>query len=112
MLVFIPAIGEFVIPSLLGGTGHADDRPRPLGRVLRRHQLAARLGGRGGAMLVVVVIPILLLQKARMPLWRRARCRCDMTAGSWSHRGVDLGFAFLYLPIMSLVVFSFNEAGW
>ena len=31
MLVFIPAVGEFVIPALLGGTGHADDRPRAVG---------------------------------------------------------------------------------
>lgn len=26
LLVFIPAVGEFVIPDLLGGPGHADDR--------------------------------------------------------------------------------------
>ena len=46
MLVFIPAIGEFVIPSLLGGPEHADDRPRALGRVLRQSRLAARRRGR------------------------------------------------------------------
>ncbi len=31
MLVFIPAVGEFVIPRLLGAAGFADDRPRPVG---------------------------------------------------------------------------------
>jgi ABC-type spermidine/putrescine transport system permease subunit I len=47
MLVFIPAIGEFVIPSLLGGPADADDRPRAVGRVLRRHQLATGRRRRG-----------------------------------------------------------------
>ena len=34
MLVFIPAVGEFVIPDLLGGSVDADDRQDAVGRVL------------------------------------------------------------------------------
>ena len=36
MLVFIPAIGEFVIPSLLGDPGHADDRQGAVDGVLQQ----------------------------------------------------------------------------
>ena len=49
LLVFIPASGELIIPSLVGNAGRADDRARDLGRVLLRARLADGLGGRGGA---------------------------------------------------------------
>ena len=39
-LVFIPAVGEFVIPDLLGGSRHADDRQGALDRVLQQPRLA------------------------------------------------------------------------
>jgi len=64
MLVFIPAIGEFVIPSLLGGP-----QTLMIGRVLWDEFFGAtnwpRAAAVAVAMLVVVVIPILLLQKAQ-----------------------------------------------
>ncbi|OEO30357.1 putrescine ABC transporter permease PotH [Devosia insulae DS-56] len=64
MLVFIPAIGEFVIPSLLGGP-----ETLMIGRVLWDEFFGAtnwpRAAAVAVAMLVVVVIPILLLQKAQ-----------------------------------------------
>lgn len=64
MLVFIPAIGEFVIPSLLGGP-----ETLMIGRVLWDEFFGATNWPRAAAvaiaMLVVVVIPILLLQKAQ-----------------------------------------------
>ena len=49
LLCFIPIVGEFVIPDLLGGSRHADDRPDAVDRVLRQPRLAGRLGGRGRA---------------------------------------------------------------
>ena len=55
MLVFIPAIGEFVIPSLLGGPGTL-----MIGRVLWDEFFTNTK-----AMLVVVVVPIMLLQRAQ-----------------------------------------------
>ena len=64
MLVFIPAIGEFVIPSLLGGP-----ETLMIGRVLWDEFFTAanwpRAAAVAVAMLVVVVVPIMLLQKAQ-----------------------------------------------
>ncbi|MET3927938.1 ABC transporter permease subunit [Devosia sp. 2618] len=64
MLVFIPAIGEFVIPSLLGGPGTL-----MIGRVLWDEFFTntnwPRAAAVAIAMLVVVVIPIMLLQRAQ-----------------------------------------------
>ncbi|ODT71081.1 MAG: putrescine ABC transporter permease PotH [Pelagibacterium sp. SCN 63-23] len=64
MLVFIPAIGEFVIPSLLGGP-----QTLMIGRVLWDEFFSAtnwpRAAAVAVAMLVVVVVPIMLLQKAQ-----------------------------------------------
>ena len=64
MLVFIPAIGEFVIPSLLGGPSTL-----MIGRVLWDEFFAntnwPRAAAVAIAMLVVVVVPIMLLQKAQ-----------------------------------------------
>jgi putrescine transport system permease protein len=64
MLVFIPAIGEFVIPALLGG---ADTLM--IGRVLWDEFFSNRdwpiASAVAVAMLVVVVVPILLMQRAQ-----------------------------------------------
>ncbi len=64
MLVLIPAIGEFVIPSLLGGP-----ETLMIGRVLWDEFFAASNWPRASAvaiaMLVVVVVPIMLLQRAQ-----------------------------------------------
>lgn len=64
MLVFIPAIGEFVIPALLGGPGTL-----MIGRVLWDEFFAntnwPRAAAVAIAMLIAVVIPIMLLQKAQ-----------------------------------------------
>ena len=64
MLVFIPAIGEFVIPSLLGGPSTL-----MIGRVLWDEFFAntnwPRAAAVAMAMLVVVVIPVMLLQRAQ-----------------------------------------------
>ncbi|MCW5720353.1 MAG: ABC transporter permease subunit [Devosia sp.] len=64
MLVFIPAIGEFVIPSLLGGP-----ETLMIGRVLWDEFFSAanwpRAASVAVAMLVVVVVPIMLLQRVQ-----------------------------------------------
>lgn len=64
MLVFIPAIGEFVIPSLLGGP-----QTLMIGRVLWDEFFTntnwPRAAAVAMAMLVVVVVPIMLLQRAQ-----------------------------------------------
>jgi putrescine transport system permease protein len=64
LLVFIPAVGEFVIPALLGGP-----ETLMIGRVLWDEFFSAtnwpRAAAVAVAMLVVVVVPIMLLQKAQ-----------------------------------------------
>ncbi|MEO5806171.1 ABC transporter permease subunit [Devosia sp.] len=64
MLVFIPAIGEFVIPSLLGGPGTL-----MIGRVLYDEFLLNRdwpmASALAVAMLFVVVVPILFMQNVQ-----------------------------------------------
>jgi putrescine transport system permease protein len=64
MLVFIPALGEFVIPSLLGGPG-----TQMIGRVLWDEFFSKTNWPRAAAlavtMLVIIVIPIILMQRAQ-----------------------------------------------
>ena len=74
MLVFIPAIGEYVIPALLGGPSTL-----MIGRVLWDEFFAntnwPRASAVAVAMLVVVVIPIMLLQKAQDAVQDRERAK-------------------------------------
>ena len=49
LLVFIPAVGEFVIPGSPGRLRHADDRQDAVDRVLQQPRLAAGFGGGGAA---------------------------------------------------------------
>ena len=74
MLVFIPAIGEFVIPSLLGGPSTL-----MIGRVLWDEFFAntnwPRASAVAIAMLVVVVVPIMLLQRAQDAVQARQGAR-------------------------------------
>lgn len=72
MLVFIPAIGEFVIPSLLGGPDTL-----MIGRVLWDEFFANRdwpvASAVAIAMLIVVVVPIMLLQNAQNAVVEKRR---------------------------------------
>ena len=49
LLCFIPIVGEFVIPDLLGGSGATDDRADAVDRVLRQQGLAGGVRAGGGA---------------------------------------------------------------
>jgi len=70
MLVFIPAIGEYVIPTLLGGPSTL-----MIGRVLWDEFFANRdwplASSVAIAMLVVVVVPLMLLQRAQSAVVER-----------------------------------------
>jgi putrescine transport system permease protein len=70
LLVFIPAIGEFVIPALLGGPGTL-----MIGRVLWDEFFANRdwpvAAAVAFAMLLIVVIPIMLMQNAQSAIVER-----------------------------------------
>jgi putrescine transport system permease protein len=64
LLVFIPVIGEYVIPTLLGGSSFA-----MIGRVTFDEFFANRdwpmASALAFAMLIVVVVPIMLMQNAQ-----------------------------------------------
>ncbi len=104
LLVFIPMVGEFVIPDLLGRARQSDDRQGAVGRVLHQPRLAG--GGRGGggdagaADLADGKNPPPLGQGGGMTK-RLSPFLLVMLA---------LGYLFLYGPIVSVVVYSFNAS--
>ena len=109
-LVFIPAVGEFVIPDLLGGSGTL-----MIGRTLWTEFFSNRDWPVASAvaviLLLLLIVPIVLFQRHQ----QRQR---EREAGGLMRRGLSgvnlaaltLGFAFLYIPILLLIVYSFNES--
>ena len=113
LLVFIPMVGEFVIPELLGGTGVA-----MIGKTLwteffnnQDWPLSAAIAM---GMLVILAFPIILLQRIQV-----AGAMTGAGAGaaqgerhfSWIARlSVSLGLLFIYLPILLVIAFSFNDS--
>ena len=109
-LVFIPAVGEFVIPDLLGRLRHADDRAHPLDRVLQKPRLAGGVRGRRDpataadrAHRAVSTPPATPAGAGGRGLMRRGLSGVNLVA-------LTLGFAFLYIPILLLIIYSFNES--
>ncbi len=112
LLAFIPMVGEFVIPDLLGGNDTA-----LIGRTLwteffnnQDWPLAAAIAV---GMLVILIIPIMALQKAQA----RADIRQAQTGLAGGRRwsafnmaAIGIGLGFIYLPIALVMVFSFNES--
>jgi putrescine transport system permease protein len=111
LLAFIPMVGEFVIPDLLGGNDSA-----LIGKTLwteffnnQDWPLASAIAV---GMLAMLAVPIYLLQKAQ--------AQADVVSAPvgqgerrWSlfaMAAVFLGLAFIYLPILLVMLFSFNES--
>jgi putrescine transport system permease protein len=112
LLVFIPMVGEFVIPELLGGVGSA-----MIGKTLwteffnnQDWPLSAAIAI---GMLVILFVPIVLLQRVQV-----AAAMNETGAGggaqrhfSWINKtSVGLGLSFIYLPILLVIAFSFNDS--
>ena len=105
MLVFIPAVGEFVIPALLGGPDAL-----MIGRVLWEELFNNRDWPVASAVAIAI-----------SSCWRSRSCstsdpRVSRSGATREHRPIpvrhgddDRGFLFLYLPIVLMIVFSFNE---
>ena len=111
LLVFIPAVGEYVIPSLLGRTDQlmvakllSDEfflQPR-LAEGERRGDRHAAAAGRAHH-----DFPALPEQRTAGGQEMRAM----KTQGLFSKSdALGLGFAFLYVPILSMIFFSFNNS--
>ncbi len=106
LLVFIPAVGEYVIPELLGGANtlmigrvmwneffNNADWPMASAGDLRDGAAAARTDGD---------VPALPGEGAGRPSMKPNRYL--------QFAALFVGFAFLYIPIVSLIVYSFNES--
>ena len=112
LLAFIPMVGEFVIPDLLGGNDTA-----LIGKTLwteffnnQDWPLASAIAI---GMLLLLLLPIVALQKAQA----RADVRqgaSGSTAGrtptAFNLAAVIAGLGFIYLPILLVIVFSFNDS--
>ncbi len=108
LLCFIPIVGEFVIPDLLGGSDTL-----MIGRTLwseffSQPRLAARRGGRGRRCCSSSSSRSSSIASSRR-IGSRPRHEAALVAGSTS-TALTFGFAFLYLPILILVVYSFNAS--
>ena len=108
LLVFIPAVGEYVIPELLGG---ADTLM--IGRVMWDEFFNDMPTGRWHppspcAMVLLLLVPMALFQYYQVKeLEEREMIKPNKTL---SNCVLAFGFLFLYIPIISLVVYSFNES--
>ena len=109
LLVFIPAAGELVIPTLVGDASQPDDRAGDLGRVLLGPRLADGLVGGGGA-----VGADGRADDDLQPLSGQGR---RQGGGPEMNRRptflitvLCFGFAFFYIPILSMIVYSFNAS--
>jgi putrescine transport system permease protein len=112
LLAFIPMVGEFVIPDLLGGNDSA-----LIGKTLWteffNNQDWPLSSAIAVGMLAVLVVPIFLLQKAQAKADVRSQASGSQGSRNWSWFGmtfVILGLVFIYLPILLVMAFSFNES--
>ena len=106
MLVFIPAVGEYVIPELLGGP-----ETLMIGKVLWDEFFTNNDWPMASAVTVVVIL-LILVPMAVFNKYKASRAAMNRTfVQRWFGRGwLSLGYLFLYLPIVVLVVFSFNSS--
>ncbi len=119
MLVFIPAVGEFVIPELLGGPDSI-----MIGRVLWQEFFNNRDWPVASAvaiiMLLLLIVPIMWFHKHQQKMRGRTRMNnLPVVRSPWRIVILLLGFTFLYAPMLMLVIYSFNSsklvtvwAGW
>ncbi len=118
MLVFIPAVGEFVIPELLGGPDSI-----MIGRVLWQEFFNNRDWPVASAvaivMLLLLIMPIMWFHKHQQKARRTRMNNLPVVRSPWRIVILLLGFTFLYAPMLMLVIYSFNSsklvtvwAGW
>lgn len=118
MLVFIPAVGEFVIPELLGGPDSI-----MIGRVLWQEFFNNRDWPVASAvatiMLLLLIVPILWFHKHQNKEMGAGMNNLPVVRSPWRIAILTIGFTFLYAPMLMLVIYSFNSsklvtvwAGW
>ena len=106
MLVFIPAIGEFVIPDLLGGSDTLMIGKTLWDEFFHNRDWPMASHGRGHPAPHPGRADRVLPERAGAGAGARPMKRFS----AFNLVSVVLGFAFLYLPILLLVIYSFNES--
>ncbi len=111
ILVFIPALGSYIIPELLGG-----GKALMIGNLIQLQFGTAHNWPFGAALsfaLLAFVLLAMLIYNLRFRAQRRRRPAMNGRNPLWTFSGVRqaawLFFAFLYIPILVLVVLSFNS---
>jgi len=77
-------------------------------RILRQPRLAGRLRDRG-RVAVVLAAPILFIRGGRPQPADGMKLSAAKLAGILV---LGAGYLFLFAPILSVIVYSFNESGW
>ena len=107
LLCFIPIVGEFVIPDLLGGS-----QSPMIGQTIWLEFFGNKDWPAASAVAVVLVVllvtPIVIYQNRAM---RGGGARLIMRkVSAFNLAAIFVGIAFLYLPIAVLVIYSFNAS--
>ena len=104
VFVFVLSIGNFITPDLLGG-----GKFQMAGNLIYDQFLTARDWPFGATLSAILIAIMLILLFAQAMVSRRALGEQCMTRWHKLHLGVT--YAFLYLPIVVLMILSFNKAG-
>ena len=104
LLVFIPAVGEFVIPDLLGGPNTL-----MIGKVLWDEFFTNRDWPMASAVAIAMLV-VLIVPMGAHPTAAARRDRVSNRLSPFLAVMLAVGYAFLYGPIASLVVYSFNAS--
>ena len=107
LLVFIPAVGEYVIPSLLGRTDQL-----MIGRVLSDEFFENRDWPVASAVAIFMLVAAGRAHHA-VPAFRAADpggAASEVARPVLAHARWSFGLVFLYVPILSMIVFSFNNS--
>ncbi len=103
LLVFIPAVGEFVIPDLLGGPNTL-----MIGKILWDEFFTNHDWPTAAALAIATLLLLALPMGFMRRLLRGARMTNRLSP--FLIVAMTLGFIFLYAPIVSVVIYSFNAS--
>lgn len=108
LLVFVPALGEFMIPDLLGGA-----RTLLLGNLITEQFLKARDWPFGAALAVLLVFVLVATSYAQSVLTERGGRmanpdeRLRPSPPVWASSLAAGAYALLFAPLVTVVVYSF-----
>jgi ABC-type spermidine/putrescine transport system permease subunit II len=107
ILVFISSLGMFVVPDVMGGAKAA-----LIGNLIQNQFLSARDWPFGSALSIVLAVLslVLIIMYYKVPAVRREAQTMQKTWRSSVLLAYSLAvLAFLYLPLIILALYSFND---